>query len=80
MTFVARMSPTRHTREGGYPVRRAFSVNHYCPLEYWIIRPSAQLRTRRMMTAEWLAAARAYRLTLKNSISSVAASVSPTAE
>ena len=40
----------RHTREGGYPVRRGLSAQSLAPLEYWITRPSAQLRTRRVMT------------------------------
>jgi hypothetical protein len=39
-----------HTREGGYPVRRGLSVQPLAPLGYWITRPSAQLRTRRVMT------------------------------
>src|SRR6185312_1579702 len=42
----------RHTRESGYPVRRGFSGQSPKSLEYWIIRTTAQLRTRRMMTAE----------------------------
>src|SRR5438105_9625309 len=46
----------RHTREGGYPVRRGLSVQSLLPLEYWIVRPSAQVRTRRTMTTEYDAA------------------------
>ena len=34
----------------GYPVRRGLSIQSLTPLEYWIVRPSAQLRTRRTMT------------------------------
>jgi hypothetical protein len=34
----------------GYPVRRGPSVLSLLSLEYWIARPSAQLRTRRAMT------------------------------
>src|SRR5437667_9149744 len=47
-TFVCR---DRHTREDGYPVRRGFAILALTSLEYWITRPSAQLRTRRVMTA-----------------------------
>src|SRR5256886_13374560 len=36
----------------GYPVRRGVSVESLKSLEYWITRSSAQLRTRRVMTAE----------------------------
>jgi hypothetical protein len=50
--------PNRHTREGGYPVRRGLSAQAPPSLEYWIVRPSAQLRTRRTMTAEHIPAAR----------------------
>ena len=39
-------------RAGGDPVRRGFSVQSLPSLEYWIVRPSAQLRTRRTMTTE----------------------------
>jgi len=42
----------RHAREGGHPVRRGFSAESLTSLEYWIVRPSAQLRTRRTMTVE----------------------------
>jgi hypothetical protein len=28
----------RHTREGGYPVRRGLSAQSLLPLEYWIVR------------------------------------------
>jgi len=42
----------RHTREGGYPVRCGLSIQSLLSLEYWIVRPSAQLRTRRTMTAK----------------------------
>src|SRR2546429_8690853 len=38
------------TREGGYPVRRGLSAQSLASLEYWITRPSAQLRTRRVVT------------------------------
>ena len=41
-----------HPRVGGDPVRRGFSVHALRSLEYWIVRPSAQLRTRRTMTTE----------------------------
>jgi len=38
-------------------VRRGVSIQSLLPLEYWITRSSAQLRTRRVMTtasvAEW---------------------------
>jgi len=41
----------------GYPVRRGFSIQSRLSLEYRITRSSAQLRTRRVMTAasvaEW---------------------------
>jgi hypothetical protein len=46
----------RHTREGGYPVRRGLSVQSLLPLEYWVTRPSAQLRTRRVTTTEYASA------------------------
>src|SRR6266487_486311 len=51
---VLQCPPTHssHTRAGGYPVRRGLSIQSLAPLEYWITRPSAQLRTRRVMTAE----------------------------
>jgi hypothetical protein len=39
----------------GYPVRRGFSFPAPASLEYWMPRPSAQLRTRRGMTAEEVA-------------------------
>jgi len=39
----------RHAREGGHPVRRGLSAELLTSLEYWIVRPSAQLRTRRTM-------------------------------
>jgi len=39
----------RHAREGGHPVRRDRAI-FTDVTAYWIIRPSAQLRTRRMMT------------------------------
>src|SRR5688572_18417178 len=38
--------------KAGYPVRCGFSVQSLAPLGYWIVRPSAQLRTRRTMTTE----------------------------
>jgi hypothetical protein len=44
----------RHPREGGDPVRRGLSALSRASLEYWIVRPSAQLRTRRTMTAEFV--------------------------
>jgi hypothetical protein len=47
------MSKERHTREGGYPVRRGLSLPSLLSLEYWIVRPSAQLRTRRTMTTKY---------------------------
>ena len=37
--------------QAGYPVRRGLSALSPASLEYWIVRPSAQLRTRRTMTA-----------------------------
>jgi hypothetical protein len=36
--------------EAGNPVRRSPSAELLTPPEYWIVRPSAQLRTRRTMT------------------------------
>jgi hypothetical protein len=42
--------------KAGYPVRCGLSVQPLASLEYWIVRPSAQLRTRRTMTAEYEAA------------------------
>jgi hypothetical protein len=47
------MSKEHHTREGGYPVRRGLSLPSLLSLEYWIVRPSAQLRTRRTMTTKY---------------------------
>jgi hypothetical protein len=38
--------------QAGYPVRCGLSVQSLTSLEYWIVRPSAQSRTRRTMTAE----------------------------
>ena len=51
------MDSPRRTRssypaQAGYPVRRGLSVRSLLPPEYWVTRPSAQLRTRRVMTAE----------------------------
>jgi hypothetical protein len=46
-------SPSSCPAKAGHPVRRGFSVQARTSLEYWITRPSAQLRTRRVMTA-WL--------------------------
>ena len=43
----------RHPRACGNPVRRGFSVQSLLPLEYWIVRPSAQARTRRTMAIEY---------------------------
>ena len=37
----------------GHPVRCGLSVLPLASLEYWITRPSAQLRTRRVMTAAY---------------------------
>ena len=45
-----------HPREGGDPVRRGVSVQSLPSLEYWVTRPSAQLRTRRVTTMECEAA------------------------
>ena len=45
-----------HTREGGYPVRRGLSILSLTSLEYWVTRPSAQLRTRRVTTTECVSA------------------------
>ena len=39
--------------QAGDPVRRGPSIQLQPSLEYWITRPSAQLRTRRVMTAEY---------------------------
>jgi hypothetical protein len=36
--YSARNTTHRHTREGGYPVRRGFSDKSHAALEYWIIR------------------------------------------
>jgi hypothetical protein len=36
--------------KAGDPARCGYSIQSLTSLEYWIIRPSAQLRTRRMMT------------------------------
>ena len=36
-----------------YPVRRGLSLPSLLSLEYWIVRPSAQLRTRRTMTTKY---------------------------
>ena len=36
--------------QAGHPVRRDLSFPSLPSLEYWIVRPSAQLRTRRTMT------------------------------
>ena len=32
----------RHTREGGYPVRRGLSVQSLLPLGYWVVRSSGR--------------------------------------
>ena len=47
-----RHTTDRHTREGGYPVRRGLSVQSSTSLGYWVTRPSAQLRTRQVTTTE----------------------------
>src|SRR5205814_8561745 len=39
--------------KAGHPVRRSLSIPSLLSLEYWIVRPSAQLRTRRTMTVEY---------------------------
>ncbi len=39
--------------KAGDPVRRDLSVQSMLSLGYWITRPSAQLRTRRVMTTEY---------------------------
>src|SRR5256885_4465036 len=39
----------RHTREGGYPVRRGFSVQSRMPLEYWADSPGQAGRRQLMM-------------------------------
>ena len=36
--------------KAGHPVRRGLSIQSLPSLEYWIVRPCAQLRTRRTMT------------------------------
>ncbi|SIO61956.1 hypothetical protein SAMN05443247_09050 [Bradyrhizobium erythrophlei] len=64
---------TRHTRESGYPVRGRLSVNHCC---LWNTGSSAFADD----DSGVFGGSAAYLLTLKNSLSSVAASVSPTAE
>ena len=49
-----RTDPNLHSSspaKAGDPVRRGFSIQSLTSLEYWITRPSAQLRTRRVMTA-----------------------------
>jgi len=46
----SRLRRARWQAPAGYPVRRGLSVQLLLPLEYWIIRSSGQLRTRRMMT------------------------------
>ena len=43
-------------REGEDPVRRGLSVLSSASLEYWIVRPSAQSRTRRTMTVRCVSA------------------------
>jgi hypothetical protein len=42
--------------KAGYPVRYGLSILSLASLEYWITRPSAQLRTRRVMTTEYVSA------------------------
>src|ERR1700681_3339511 len=37
----------------GYPVRRGRSIPSLRSPEYWVVRPSAQSRTRRKMTTEY---------------------------
>ena len=39
--------------KAGYPVRRGFLARSLPSLEYWVTRPSAQLRTRRVTTTEY---------------------------
>ena len=39
--------------QAGDPVRRGLSVRSLSSLEYWIVRPSAQLRTGRTVTVEY---------------------------
>ncbi|OSI63829.1 hypothetical protein BSZ22_29800 [Bradyrhizobium canariense] len=46
--------------KAGHPVRRGASVQAQRSLEYWIVRPCAQLRTRRTMTDEFEEASRNY--------------------
>jgi hypothetical protein len=43
-----------HPREGGDPVRRGFPVQSLTSPGYWITRPSAQSRTRRVTTVEYV--------------------------
>src|SRR6267378_5325335 len=44
----------RHTPRGrGIQYAAAYRFNHRCSLEYWVTRPSAQLRTRRVTTTEY---------------------------
>src|SRR5205814_3028656 len=40
--------------KAGDPVRRGLSALSLLPLEYWVTRPSAQLRTRRVITTEYV--------------------------
>src|SRR5437763_7704714 len=48
-----RHARSRHTPPKGYPVHCGFSVQSLASLEYWIVRLSAQVRTRRTMTTEY---------------------------
>jgi len=43
-------TPPSSPAHAGDPVRCAFSIRSPTSLEYWVTRPSAQLRTRRVTT------------------------------
>ena len=51
--MVLRRPPLSCPAKAGHPVRGGLSIPSLLSLEYWIVRPSAQLRTRRTMTAEY---------------------------
>ena len=45
--------PSSCPAKAGHPVRRGFSFQSLLSLEYWVYRPSAQLRTRRVTTTKY---------------------------
>ena len=49
-------TPLSSSAKAEDPVRRGLSVLSSASLEYWIVRPSAQSRTRRTMTTEYVSA------------------------